>query len=448
MPRQPQPPVEPPIDASSETPATPARPRGWRGVLAAFGTPSALTLFFMGFGCGLPFLLVGYTLSIWLRESGWELGPIGLVSYITLLYVLKFVWAPLLDARKLPLFGRLGRRRGWLFAAQLLLVAGLAAMATTGPAVSVPVFLCLVAVTAFAGATQDTMVDAYRIDVAPLEAQGALAATYTLGYRLGLICGGALALYLADYWSWQAGYLSMAGLAAIPAVATLLAREPAISAEVEAEARPKFAEAYARPFGEFFRRNGWVLAVALLAFVGLYKLPDQMLGVIAGPFYIDTGFDKAEIATVSKLYGVWIGIAGAFAGGIAVAAMGVRVPLVLAAFAVALSNLLYILMSIYPGEIWSFVLTISGDNFAQGFAGPVVVAFMSGLVDKHYSATQFALLVSLANMPGKLIGGISGYLVEAWSYTGFFIFSTLSIVPTLVVLAWLWRRIGGGAPGR
>lgn len=426
-----------------EAAAAPKRPRGWRGVLAAFGTPSAATLFFLGFGSGLPFFLVGYTLSIWLRESGWELGPIGLVSSIGLLYVLKFAWAPLLDSRRLPVFARLGRRRGWLFAAQLVLVAGLAAMAVTGPAASVPLFLALVALTAFAGATQDTMVDAYRIEIAPVEAQGALAATYTLGYRMGLICGGAMVLYLADFWSWRAGYLSMAALAVVPAVVTLLAREPAASERVAAEARPSFVEAYARPFADFFRRNGWVLGLALLAFVGLYKLPDQMLA-ITGPFYLDSGFDKSDIATVSKLYGVWIGIAGAFFGGIAVAALGVRLPLVIAAFAVALSNLLFILMSLNPGEIWSFIAAISGDNFSQGFAGVVLIAFMSGLADRHYTATQYALLVSLANLPGKLIGGVSGYMVEAWSYTGFFIFSTVSIVPTLVVLAWLWRRIGGG----
>jgi PAT family beta-lactamase induction signal transducer AmpG len=299
------------------------------------------------------------------------------------------------------------------------------------------------------------MVDAYRIEIAPLEAQGALAATYTLGYRLGLICGGALALYLAEFASWRIGYLSMAALAAIPAIATLAAREPAVSARVAAEAPPSVApearlnlvEAYVRPFGEFFRRHGWLLALALLAFVGLYKLPDQMLS-IAGPFYLDSGFDKADIATVSKLYGTWIGIAGAFLGGIAVAAMGVRRPLVIAALAVAASNLLFIVMSVHPGEIWAFVLAISGDNFSQGFAGPVLVTFMSGLTEKHFSATQYALLSSLANLPGKLIGGVSGYIVETWSYTVFFVFSALSIAPTLLLVAWLWRRIAAGAPER
>lgn len=433
----PSPPPSDPSAAPSEAAAGGERRRGWRGVVASFGTPSALTMFFLGFGCGLPFLLVGYTLSIWLRESGWELGPIGLVSYIGFFYVLKFTWAPLLDTRRLPLFARLGRRRGWLFAAQLLLVAGLAAMALTGPGVSVPLFLGLVALTAFAGATQDTMVDAYRIEIAPLEAQGALAATYTLGYRLGLICGGAFALYLAEYASWRVGYLAMAALAAVPAIATLAAREPAAGA---AEPRPGFAAAYVRPFAGFFRRYGWVLGLLLLVFVGLYKLPDQMLA-ITGPFYLDTGFDKADIATVSKLYGTWIGIAGAFLGGIAVAAMGVRWPLVIAALAVAASNLLYIVMSLHPGEIWAFVLAISGDNFSQGFAGPILVTFMSGLTEKQFTGTQYALLSSLANLPGKLIGGVSGYIVEEWSYTVFFVFSAVSIAPTLLLLAWLWKRI-------
>lgn len=433
----------PPADPSAAPSGAAAggeRRRGWRGVAASFGTPSALTMFFLGFGCGLPFLLVGYTLSIWLRESGWELGPIGLVSYIGFFYVLKFTWAPLLDTRRLPLFARLGRRRGWLFAAQLLLVAGLAAMGLTGPGISVPLFLGLVAVTAFAGATQDTMVDAYRIEIAPLEAQGALAATYTLGYRLGLICGGAFALYLAEYASWRVGYLAMAALAAVPAIATLLAREPAAGERLAGEPRPDFVESYVRPFGGFFRRYGWALGLLLLVFVGLYKLPDQMLA-ITGPFYLDTGFDKADIATVSKLYGTWIGIVGAFLGGIAVAAMGVRWPLVIAALAVAASNLLFIVMSLNPGEIWAFVLAVSGDNFSQGFAGPILVTFMSGLTEKQFTGTQYALLSSLANLPGKLIGGVSGYIVEEWSYTVFFVFSAVSIAPTLLLLAWLWRRI-------
>ena len=413
--------------------------RGWRRVLAAFGTPSALTMFFLGFGSGLPFLLVGYILSIWLRESGGELGLIGLLSYIGLFYALKFVWAPIVDRYPLPW---LGRRRGWLFAAQLMLVAGLSGMALLGPEAGLMAFILMAGVVAFAGATQDIAVDAYRIEIAPVEAQGALAATYTLGYRIALIASTVGVLYVAQFWSWRVAYLSMAVLMLVPAVTTLVAREP--RAHQAPGPRAGFAEAFLGPFREFFGRNGVLLAVMLLAFVGLYKLPDQMLGVIAGPYYLDSGFDKADIANISKAYGIPIGILGAFIGGVAIPVIGLRWSLAVAAVAVAVSNLLFILMSLNPGEMWSFMIAISGDNFSQGFAGTVLVAFMSALANRNYTATQYALLGSLANLPGKLIGGVSGFMVEASSYTAFFVFSALSIVPTLLLLAWLWPRLAPG----
>lgn len=413
--------------------------RGWRRVLAAFGTPSALTMFFLGFGSGLPFLLVGYILSIWLRESGGELGLIGLLSYIGLFYALKFVWAPIVDRYPLPW---LGRRRGWLFAAQLMLVAGLSGMALLGPEAGLMAFILMAGVVAFAGATQDIAVDAYRIEIAPVEAQGALAATYTLGYRIALIASTVGVLYVAQFWSWRVAYLSMAVLMLVPAVTTLVAREPL--AHQATGPRAGFAEAFLGPFREFFGRNGVLLAVMLLAFVGLYKLPDQMLGVIAGPYYLDSGFDKADIANISKAYGIPIGILGAFIGGVAIPVIGLRWSLAVAAVAVAVSNLLFILMSLNPGEMWSFMIAISGDNFSQGFAGTVLVAFMSALANRNYTATQYALLGSLANLPGKLIGGVSGFMVEASSYTAFFVFSALSIVPTLLLLAWLWPRLAPG----
>ena len=412
------------------------KPKGWRGILAAFGTPSAGTMFFLGFGCGLPFLLVGYTLSIWLREYGLELSTIGLLSYVSMFYVFKFLWAPLIDRWNAPLLGVLGRRRSWLVLAILGLIAALIGMAFTGPA-QLTTFVGLAALTAFAGATQDTVVDAYRIEIAPLEAQGALAATYTLGYRIGLIVSGAGALYIAEFSGWQIAYLSMAAVLLLPLLAALFAREPE---HIQVRERKRFGKAFVDPFNEFFRRHGLVVAIALLVFIGLFKLPDQMLGVVAGPFYIDTGYSKAQIATVSKLYGVWIGIAGAFLGGISVAALGMRRSILIGALGLALSNLLYLLMALNPSETWAFVATISGDNFSLGFAGVVLVAFLSGLTSREFTATQYALLSSLANMPGKIIGGASGFLVEKWGYIGFFLFSAMSIVPTLLLLLWLWRR--------
>ncbi len=410
--------------------------KGWRGIQRAFATPSALTMLFLGLGSGLPFLLVGYTLSTWLRDTGVALSVIGLVSYASFFYVLKFLWAPLIDRYPLPF---LGRRKGWLVVSQILLIVALASMAIVGPESSLMTFTILVGLTAFAGATQDTLVDAYRIEIAPVESQAALAATYILGYRLGLILSGAIALYLAELFGWRNAYLVMAACILLPLSAVLLSKEPAPDKMLRIR-EIRIQDAFIKPFQEFFSRNGILLALALLAFVGLFKLPDQMIGVLAGPFYLDSGFTKADIATVSKLYGVWIGIAGAFLGGVCVAAFNIKPMLVVAALAVSVSNLAYLLMAIHPSEQWAFFATISADNLSQGFAGVVLVAFMSSLTDRNFTATQYALLASLANLPGKFIGGVSGYIVEASSYQTFFVISTLSVIPTLLLLAWLWNK--------
>jgi PAT family beta-lactamase induction signal transducer AmpG len=281
------------------------------------------------------------------------------------------------------------------------------------------------------------MIDAYRIEIAPPEAQAALAATYTLGYRFGLILSGAGALYIAAFSSWRVAYLWMAAALLLPLAMTFLAREPEA---IHVRERLRFKESFIGPFADFFRRHGVVVAIVLLVFIGMFKLPDQMLGVINGPFYVDTGYTKEQIATVSKLYGIWIGIAGAFLGGVSVAALGLKRSLYIGALGVALSNLLYLLMAQHPGQTWAFIAAISGDNSTLGYAGVVLIAFLSSLTSLEFTATQYALLSSLANLPGKLIGGMSGFLVERWTYSGFYVFSAVSVVPTLILLAWLARH--------
>ena len=411
--------------------------RGLAGIRRAFATPSALTMLFFGFGSGLPFLLVGGTLSTWLRDAGLSLGVIGLISYAGFFYVLKFLWAPLIDRFALPL---LGRRRGWLFVSQLLLAVALGGMATLEPSTSTTLLVALVALASLAGATQDIVVDAYRIEIAPVEAQGALAATYTLGYRFGLILSGAVALYLAELFGWSTAYWCMALVMLLPLIAVLFCREPEHNAQFVSRDHDVMT-AFIGPFKSFFSHYGWALALALLVFVGLFKFPDQMIGVLAGPFYLDSGYSKADIATVSKIYGIWAGIAGAFLGGVCVAAFGIRWLLLVAAIAVAFSNLAFLLMAYYPSEQWAFFAAITADNVSQGFAGVVLIAFMSSLTQRHFTATQYALLVSLANLPGKFVGGISGFIVEASSYQAYFLFSALSVAPTLLLLIWLWPRI-------
>nr|WP_255548716.1 MFS transporter [Luteibacter sp. dw_328] len=412
-----------------------------RGAVAAFAQPGAVTMLFFGLASGLPFLLVGNTLSAWLKESGVDYGAIGLASYVTFSYNFKFLWAPLVDKFRLPLFCRLGQRRGWLMFALLLLAAGLLLMAFMPPTASLPNFVGATILAAFAGATIDIVVDAYRVEIAPPEAQGALAATYTLGYRFGLIASGAGILLIADQVGWQRGYVTICLLLIVPIVTVLIAREPEHRVRERLPLRVAVQEGFIGPFRDFFSRYGLGLALGLLLFVALFRLPDQMLGVMAYPFYLDAGFTKTQIAEVSKVYGVIIGIAGALLGGWAVTRFEMRRLLVVAALGVALSNMLYLLMAQNPGQTWAFVATLSGDNFAQGFAGPVLVAFMSGLVNRSFTATQYALLSSLANLPGKLIGGMSGFLVKDSGYPALFVISTVSIVPTLLVLALLWRRL-------
>ncbi|WP_161988735.1 MFS transporter, partial [Xanthomonas perforans] len=294
--------------------------KGWRGIQRAFATPSAATMALLGFGSGLPFLLIAsQTLSTRLRDVGLDLGSIGLISLASFFYLLKFLWAPLIDRYAFPLTAFLGRRRSWLLVAQIGVTIGLFALAFSRPDLSVTGLVGWVLFASFWGATQDSVVDAYRIEIAPDAAQAALAATYTLGYRIGLILGGAGALYMAQYLGWTWAYVGMAALMLVPIATTLLCREPD-RPEATVVRRVDVAGAFWQPISSFFSSNGLALGIVLLLFVGLYKFPDQVIGVMAGPFYLDSGFTKADIATVSKLFGVWMGIVGAFAGGAAIAA--------------------------------------------------------------------------------------------------------------------------------
>ncbi|HSC75495.1 MAG TPA: MFS transporter [Pseudomonadales bacterium] len=407
----------------------------------AFTQPAAFTMFFFGFTSGLPFLLVGGTLSAWLKESGVPLEHIGLVSLVGLTYSFKFLWSPAVDRLRLPLLSKLGQRRSWLLAAQLLLALSLLAMAVITPSGSFRLFIAIAAVAAFAGATQDVVVDAYRIEIAPPEAQGALAATATLGYRIAMLVSGALALLLADSVSWTVVYCSMAIAVLVVMVVTLFAREPERIVVRIPSLDMAIREGVIGPFRDFFLRySGW-LGVLLLAFMGLFKISDQMIGVMALPFYLDCGFSKTEIGAVSKIFGVWIGIGGAFAGGAVVALLGVQRTLLIAMLLGAASNLLYLLLAVFPANISVFTAVIAGENLSGGFLGTAAVAWLSSLVNREYTATQYALFSSLVALPGKLVGGFSGFMVASVGYPAFFIFSTVAVLPALLLFLWLQSRL-------
>lgn len=417
----------------------PAKPSVWR----AFAQPAAWTMFLLGFSSGLPFLLVAGTLAYWLKENGIKLADITMIASAGMTYAFKFVWAPLLDHGRIPGFARLGQRRGWLLFAQLGVVIGLLAMALLTPA-QLPLFVVATLVVAFFGATQDIAVDAYRIEIAPIEAQGALVATYSLGYRIGLLLAGAVALILADHLPWRTVYALMALAMAVPVATTLMAREPEVLRVRAARWRDAMRESVIDPFADFFRRYGWVLALVTLLFLLLFKMPEQAtIGGIMSPFYRDMGFSKTEIGTITKIYGIWIGIVGVFLGGAAVARWGAWRPLGVTIVLCGCSNLLYLLLIAHPGNLLVLTLVISGENLTLGMLGPPTVAFLSSLVNRQHTATQYALLSSLVNLPGKLLGFFAGGIATATGYGGYFVITVLAVLPSMMLFAWLWRYFRG-----
>jgi PAT family beta-lactamase induction signal transducer AmpG len=400
-------------------------------------------MFLFGFSSGLPFLLVAGTLAYWLKENGILLKDITMIASAGMTYAFKFLWAPLLDHWRVRGFSRLGQRRGWLLFAQLGVLAGLLAMAVLTPVRLAP-FVVATLVVAFFGATQDIAIDAYRIEIAPVEAQGALVATYSLGYRIGLLMAGAVALILADHVSWRFVYGVMALAMLVPVATTLMAREPEVLRTRPAQWRDAMRESVIDPFTDFFRRYGWALAGVTLLFLLLFKIPEQAtIGGIMSPFYRDMGFSKTEIGTITKIYGIWIGIVGVFIGGAAVARWGAWRPLGATIVLCGCSNLLYLLLIAHPGNLFVLTLVISGENLTLGMLGPPTVAFLSSLVNRRHTATQYALLSSLVNLPGKLLGFFAGGIATTTGYGEYFVITVLAVLPAMMLFACLWRYFRG-----
>jgi PAT family beta-lactamase induction signal transducer AmpG len=416
-------------------------------VLRAFSQPAAWTMCLLGFSSGLPFLLVAGTLAFWLKENGIVLKDITMIASAGMTYAFKFVWAPLLDHWRLPLFARLGQRRGWLLFAQLGVGVGLLAMAALTPHQLAP-FVAMTLFVAFMGATQDIAIDAYRIEIAPPSAQGALVATYSLGYRLGLLMAGAVALILADHFAWTKVYTLMAAMMVLPVITTLLMHEPDVRRIAPSSWREAMRESVIDPFADFFRRYGWAVAGLTLLFILFFKIPEQaIVGGVMSPFYRDMGFSKTEIGAITKIYGVWIGIAGAFAGGASVARWGAWRTLGVCIVLESCSNLLYLLLIHHHGNVMMLTVAISGQNFAEGLLGPPTVAFLSLLVNRRHTATQYALLSSLVNLPGKLLGFFAGGIVTALGYGAYFVITVFSMLPAMLLFACLWRRFRGEEAG-
>lgn len=500
----------------------------WQESLQAFRNRKVLTMLFLGISAGIPLLLIFSSLSLWLREAGVERSAVTYFSWAALGYSFKFVWAPLLDVLPLPvLHNLLGRRRSWLLLSQGMIMLAIVLMALVNPAEhSLGLMAAAAVLLGFSAATQDVVIDAFRIESAETRLQAMMSASYIAGYRIGMLLAGAGALYLASYFgsetqsynyeAWRHTYFAMAGLMLIGVFTTLFSEEPEINKQREVALKRDYLglllaftlaisgfvltfyltinwaadfrqqliswvnngplvatvvelmrlvlatavavviaklliaaglvqqktlhRSYVEPVQDFFQRYGLSMALLLLALIGLYRISDIVLGVIANVFYQDMGFTKSEIATVVKTFGLFMTILGGFLGGLLALRYGVMRILFLGAVLSAATNLLFMLLAQMGNDIVMLYIVISADNLSAGLASAAFIAFLSSLTNISFTAVQYAIFSSLMTLLPKVLGGYSGSMVETMGYENFFLFTALLGLPVLVLIAWAGRH--------
>jgi PAT family beta-lactamase induction signal transducer AmpG len=402
--------------------------------LAVYLDPRMIVILLLGFSSGLPYALSFATLSVWLAELGVSKTEIGLFTLVGMPYVWKFVWSPLVDSVRVPLLGGwLGQRRSWALVAQAGLMGALVWLGSLDPAHELKMVAVAAIVVAFMSATQDVVIDAYRIEILREDEQGAGSAMTQYGYRFGMLASGAGALYLSDHVPWSSVYAIEAALLVIGMLTILFAREPATR-------RPRSAasgtagvvkEIVVDPFADFVKRPWWAL---VLAFVVLYRFPDVFLSVMANVFYKDLGFSNSEIASVSKIFGTGATLVGVFVGGLVVHRMGLLKSLFLCGVVQMLSNLMYITMAWRGQDIPTFAATIAVENVSGGMTGVAFVAYLSSLCSPGFAGSQYALLSALGLFTRNTLSAASGWLAESVGWSWFFAVSALVAVPGMLLL--------------
>ncbi len=441
-----------PID-TPDGPA-PKKAAGAMDVLKALGRGRVLIALMIGFGSGLPFLLTGATLSLWLREGGTELAAIGFISWVGLAYSFKFLWAPVIDRFDVPLLGRFGRRRGWMLLSQIVVGLSLIGMAVIGPEGGLTALGIAALVTAFAAATQDIVVDAWRIESADGdEDQALLTSAFQLGYRFAILAGNALILFFAAWLGWNGAYAVWGAAMSLAIVATLFAKEPVdrrtlaeVTGQVSLLSPRGLFDAIVGPFLTFLKTHGSV-AILMLAAISLYRLPDFVMGPMVGPFYTDLGLSKEAIGAMRLSVGLIAAFTGIAAGGLFAVRFGFGKTLLMGALIGPMSNLGYTLMAVVGLSTPVFGGVLFVENFSEGFAGAALVAYMASLTSIGYTATQYALLSSFYALLGKFLKGFSGVAVESLQQGrplmeayGLFFAGTAAVGIPAVLLCWLLLR--------
>lgn len=415
-----------------------------RSALSVYRDRRLAAIFGLGVASGLPSSLVFVTLSIWLREEGLSRTAIGLFGAVATPYAINFLWAPILDHARLPVLGVLGRRRSWIVAVQALLCLAIAAMALADPTAQTAMLALAAFVVAVLSATQDVAIDAYRVEILEPETYGAGAAVAVLGWHLGAFASGAGALYVAHVVSWQAAYLGAGVLLALLMAVPLLASEPrsdGVAPRVK-RAGEWLRRAVVAPFAEFLGRLGGV-AVVVIGFIVFYKFGEAMLGRMAGVFYVDLAFTKIEIANYAKTVGLAATLLGVVLGGILCAHVRIVTALFAGGIAMASTNLLFALLA-WTGKDYGLLATaVFLDNLTAGLATSAFVAFLSGLCNREFTATQYALLASIGNFARIQLGAVSGWTVDRMDgdWAAFFVLTTVAVLPGLALLLMVRRRL-------
>jgi PAT family beta-lactamase induction signal transducer AmpG len=442
------------MTTAPDTPNATLQPRAsWRESMAVYLQPRVLIVMMLGLSSGLPLALSGSTLLVWMRESGVDLGTIGLFALVGTPYTLKFLWAPLVDALHVPFFTRaFGRRRGWLVFSQLLLIGAILLLALTDPARS-PLFVALGALLVAAmSSTQDIVVDAFRVESLPESEQAAGMASYVAAYRIGMLISTAGILFLVSAFegtgvsrssAWMWGYVAMAAMVLVGTVTALAATEPEQSAQAEAATRQESAfqrvlHAAIGAFSEFLsRKDAW----AALAFVVLFKFTDAFSGTMTAPFVIDLGFTRNDYAAIVKGVGLAATLIGGFAGGFVARRYSLSASLWIGAVLQAVSNLAFAWLALVGVNQWALALAISVENFTSAIGTVIFVAYLSALCKNPlHTATQYALLTALAAVGRTYLSAGAGYVAQATGWPLFFVISVIVALPSLVLLLWLQRR--------
>jgi PAT family beta-lactamase induction signal transducer AmpG len=408
---------------------------GRRG-LAVYRDPRQLAILLLGFSSGLPLLLVYSTLSARLAQAGVKRADIGLLLLAQLPYNFKWVWAPLFD--RIPPLLPIGQRRGWAISVQILLAGAIFALGAVDPLANLGLLAALAVAVAFLSASQDIVIDAFRIELLPPESQGAGAASVVTGYRIAMLAAGAGALEIADHAGWFWAYGAMAILLLVGVATFLAMKEPGRPPRHDISWRAEIEEAVVAPFRDFIRRPYWL---AILLFIPLYKLGEAMAGSMAKPFYISLGFSLGEIARMSSLVAFVTTLAGGLIGGVVVARFGTLRALMICGIAQALGNLAYVALDAAGHDTVMLAVSAASEDLTGGMAGAAFVAFISNLTRVPYTATQFALLSSLEALGRSLFTSPGGALSQALGWTPFFLITTVATLPALALLHWLTRRL-------